>query len=239
MLENTAPESIGQAGTLYVIATPIGNLSDFTPRAIDLLKHCDLIACEDTRVTGKLLKHIGSKQPCVSYRDENETQQALALVEKLEAGQSVALVCDAGTPTISDPGFRLVRACRKRALPVTPIPGPCAITTALSGSGFPTNAFLYLGFLAPKSSARKRFFEQYKEFEHTIVLYESCHRIAKFIHDALEILEPTRQICIARELTKRHETFIVKPLKEIPPLLTGKNLKGEFVVVIAPKTFEL
>lgn len=239
MSEITTKEYIAEPGTVYVIATPIGNLSDLSPRAIDLLKSCDLIACEDTRVTGKLLSIIGSKQPSLSYRDENEKQQALTLAEKLEAGESVALVCDAGTPTISDPGFRLVRECRKRKIPVIPIPGPCAFTTALSASGFPTNAFLYLGFLPPKSSARKKFFEQYKDFEHTIILYESCHRIGKFINDALEILEPSRYICIARELTKRHETFIVEPLSNIPPLMAGKNLKGEFVVIIAPKSFEL
>ena len=238
-MSETTKAYTAEAGTVYVIATPIGNLSDLSPRAIDLLKSCDIIACEDTRVTGKLLSIIGSKQPCLSYRDENEKQQALALADKLEGGQSVALVCDAGTPTISDPGFRLVRECRKRGIPVTPIPGPCAFTTALSASGFPTNAFLYLGFLAPKSAARKKCFEQYKAFEHTLILYESCHRIGKFINDALEILGPSRYVCIARELTKRHETFIVEQLETIPEKMSGKNLKGEFVVIIAPESFQL
>jgi len=224
---------------LYVIATPIGNLSDLTQRAIELLKTCDCVACEDTRVTRKLLRHIGSDRPTLSYRDANEQQQALNLVEKLQLGASVALVCDAGTPTISDPGFRLVRACRRQGQPVIPVPGPSAVLAAIVASGFPTNGFLYAGFLAPKKSARTRFFQRYHDFEYTIVLYESCHRIVKMIDDALTVLGPQRMVCIAREMTKLHETFMVDCLANIPPQLTGKNLKGEFVVVFAPQTFKL
>lgn len=224
---------------LYVIATPIGNLSDLTERAIELLKNCDCIACEDTRVTRKLLMHIGSDRPVVSYRDANEKQQALYLFDKLKAGNTVALVCDAGTPTISDPGFRLVRECRRHGHPVIPVPGPSAVLAALVGSGFPTNGFLYAGFLAPKKSARIRFFEHYKAFEYTIVIYESCHRIAKMIDDAIATLEPQRMVCVAREVTKLHETFLVDKLENIPHQLTGNNLKGEFVVVLAPHNFKL
>lgn len=224
---------------LYVIATPIGNLNDLSERAKELLKSVDYIACEDTRVTRKLLNHIGSDRPVISYREENEQQQALHFFAKLQSGNSVALVCDAGTPTISDPGFRLVRECRRHGHPVLPVPGPSAVLAALACSGFPTNGFLYAGFLAPKKSARIRFFERYKDFEFTLVLYESCHRIAKMMDDAKATLEPERMICVARELTKLHETVIVDTLENIPPQLTGKNLKGEFVVVIAPRNFRL
>lgn len=224
---------------LYVIATPIGNLSDLSERAKTTLKECDLIACEDTRVTRKLLSHIDCDTPTVSYRDENEKQQALTLFEQIKTGTSIALVCDAGTPTISDPGFRLVRECRRHQHPVVPIPGPSAIITALAASGLPTNGFFYAGFLPPKASARKRFFEKYKAFEYTIVLYESCHRIEKFVNDALEILGAERVLCIARELTKLHETFIVDNLANLPQQIKGNNTKGEFVVIIAPQDFTL
>lgn len=235
---NTTSEFV-QPGALYVVATPIGNLSDLSPRAREILKHCDCVACEDTRVTGKLLKHIESDVPMLSYRDENEIKQVPSLIEKLRNGESVAVVCDAGTPTISDPGFRIVRECRREGVPVFPVPGPVAYVTALSGSGLPTNGFLYVGFLPNKSAARKTFFEKYRDFGYSIVLYESCHRIQKCVTDALTVLGPDRVVCVARELTKLHETFIVGRLEDVTPQLIGRNLKGEFVVIIAPEDFEL
>ena len=225
------------AGHLYVVATPIGNLADLSQRASSILCQCSLIACEDTRVSRKLLSAIGSDRPTVSYRDANEQAEAIRLADRLDAGESIALVCDAGTPTISDPGFRLVRECRKRGIPVVPVPGPAAMVTALMASGLPTDGFLYLGFLPPKKAARLRTFEKFKDFEYTLVFYESCHRIEKFIADAIDILGPERVASLGRELTKQHETFLVGSLSEIQSQLTGKNLKGEFVVIVGPSRF--
>jgi 16S rRNA (cytidine1402-2'-O)-methyltransferase len=157
----------------------------------------------------------------------------------LRAGQAVALVCDAGTPNLSDPGFRLVRACRRAGLPVIPIPGPSAILAALCASGLPTNGFLFAGFLPPKTSARKNFLAKYHDCEYTIVLYESCHRIAKLTDDIVEVLGPARVLAVARELTKKFETFLVGPAAEVRTQLAGDNLRGEFTVVIAPADYEL
>ncbi len=228
-----------QAGTLYLVATPIGNLGDITFRAAHLLRTCDLIACEDTRVTRRLLERIGSTRPTVSYYDVRENEQALALVEKLQSGQSVALVSDAGTPTLSDPGFRVVRECRRRGMPVIPVPGPSALLAALSASALPVHAFQFAGFLAPKSAARQRFLQEHKDAPHTVILYESCHRIEKLVHDILDVLGPDRVICVARELTKLHETFLIGPVSEIHPKMRGNNLRGEFVVLIAPADYQL
>lgn len=228
-----------QPGALHVVATPIGHLGDLSPRAAHLLRECDCIACEDTRVTRGLLTHIGSNRPLFSYHDYKEEAQAAQLVDKLRAGQSVALVCDAGTPNLSDPGFRLVRACRRAGLPVIPIPGPSAVLATLCASGLPTNGFLFAGFLPPKTSARKNFLTKYHDFEYTIVLYESCHRIAKLADDIVEVLGPGRIITISREVTKKFETFLIGPAGEVRSKLTGDNLRGEFTVVIAPADYEL
>ena len=151
----------------------------------------------------------------------------------------MAVVSDAGTPGLSDPGFRLVRACRRRRLPVVPIPGPCAITAALSAAGLPTNAWLFLGFLPPKSAARIAALTRYRDFEFTLALYESCHRIERFAAEIAEVLGPERCICIAKEITKLHETFHVGPAGEVRDTLARSNLKGEFVVLIAPTGFTL
>jgi len=226
-------------GTLYVVATPIGHLGDLSPRAAHFLRACDVVACEDTRVTRHLLAHAGSHRPLVSYHDYQEEAQAAQLVEKLRAGQTVALVCDAGTPNISDPGFRLVRACRRAGMPVVPVPGPSAILAAVCASGLPTNGFLFAGFLPPKSAARQRFLEKYRDFEYTVVLYESCHRIAKLADDIVAVLGPTRPVAIARELTKKFETFLIGPAADVRAQLVGDQLRGEFTVVIAPADFEL
>ncbi|MCC6414770.1 MAG: 16S rRNA (cytidine(1402)-2'-O)-methyltransferase, partial [Opitutaceae bacterium] len=180
-----------QAGHLYVVATPIGNLADFSPRAREILSQVALVACEDTRTTGALFARLAlPRKTLVSYHEHNETEAAERLAAEIAAGKSVALVSDAGTPAISDPGFRLVRACRRLNLPVVPVPGPCALTAGLSASGLPTNGFLFVGFLPPKSSARAAFLEKYREFDYTLVLYESCHRIDKFMAEILAVLGP-------------------------------------------------
>lgn len=226
-------------GTLYVVATPIGNLADLTDRARAILGAVDFIACEDTRTTGGLLTRFGLHRPLVSYHDHNEIEAAGRIVEKIAAGSSVALVSDAGTPAISDPGFRLVRACRRRGLPVIPVPGACAIAAVLSASGLPTNGFFFAGFLTAKTSARTAFLEKYRDFEFTLALYESCHRIDKFAVEIVATLGPDRVVCIAREVTKLHETWLVGRAADVSSRLLAGSLKGEFVVLIAPADFVL
>ncbi len=229
------------AGSLTLVAAPIGNLADCTPRAIEALKEATTIACEDTRVTGKLLNKLGLENSgrLISYRDENEQYMASELADRIEKGESFALIADAGTPAISDPGFRLVRECRKRGLRVTTTPGVSAVITALSLSGLPSDRFYYVGFLAPKSAARKRFFEAHRNFNSTIVLYESCHRIEKFLTDLVKILGPDRCICVCRELTKLHETIHTGPAQSIRERVAKGSQKGEFVVLIAKPDFQL
>lgn len=226
-------------GHLYVVATPIGNLADLTDRARALLGAVDLVACEDTRTTGAMLTRLGLRRELVAYHDHNETEAAERLAVQLEAGKSVAVVSDAGTPALSDPGFRIVRACRRRQLPVIPVPGPCAITTALCAAGLPTHGFLFAGFLPPKSAARINFLTKYQDFDYTLALYESCHRIDKFAREIAATLGPERVVCIAKELTKLHETFWVGPAATVRDQILQASRKGEFVVLIAPATFRL
>src|SRR5580704_13466294 len=198
-----------QPGHLYIVATPIGNLSDLSARARVLLGSVDMVACEDTRTTGSLLERLGIRKELVAYHEHNETEAAERLAGLVASGKSVALATDAGTPGLSDPGFRVVRACRRRGLPVIPVPGPVAFAAVLSASGLPTNGFFFVGFLPPKTSARRAFFERYREFAYTIVLYESCHRIAKAVDDLVAALGPERVVCLAKEVSKVHETFWV------------------------------
>lgn len=226
-------------GGLWLVATPIGNLSDISARALEVLAQCDRIACEDTRQTGKLLKHYGLSVPLLAYHDHNEQVLAEKLADEIAQGARIGLVSDAGTPAISDPGFRLVRACQRRGLPVTSVPGPCALITALAASGIPPHPFYFAGFLAPKSSARIRFLNEHGHAPHTLVLYESCHRIAKFAQEIHDQLGPERTVCLAREITKRFETFYAGKIVDILPRMQGINLKGEFVVMIAPNGFSL
>jgi 16S rRNA (cytidine1402-2'-O)-methyltransferase len=230
---------IPQPGHLYVVATPIGNLADITERARALLGAVDLIACEDTRSTGVLLSRFGLRKELVSYHDHNELEAAERLVVQLAEGKSIALVSDAGTPGLSDPGFRLVRACRRRGLPVVPVPGANALVAVLSAAGLPTNGFLFAGFLPAKTSARSAFLEKYRNFEYTLALYESCHRIDKFIDEIVQLLGPTRVICVAKEVTKLYENFFVGPAQEVRDRLAKTSIKGEFVLLIAPVDFEL
>jgi 16S rRNA (cytidine1402-2'-O)-methyltransferase len=230
---------IPQAGHLYVVATPIGNLSDLTERARAILGAVDLVACEDTRTTGALFSRLGLRRELVAYHEHNETEAAERLVERLAAGASIALVSDAGTPGLSDPGFRLVRACRRRGLPVVPVPGPSALLAVLSASGLPTNGFLFVGFLPPKSAARLAFFGQHRDFHYTLALYESCHRIEKAVAEIVATLGGQRVLCVAREVTKLFETFHVGPAAEVQARLAQSSLKGEFVLLIAPADFVL
>ncbi len=228
-----------QPGHLYVVATPIGNLADLSDRARAILGAVDLIACEDTRTTGTLLTRLGLHRDLVPYHEHNELEAAEKLADQIAAGKSVAVVSDAGTPALSDPGFRLVRACRRRGLPVVPVPGPCAVVAVLSASGLPTNGFLYVGFLPPKSAARIAFFEKHRDFPYTLALYESCHRIDKAVDELVATLGPARVICVAKEVTKLHETFWTGPAADVQARLAKASLKGEFVLLVAPAEFVL
>jgi 16S rRNA (cytidine1402-2'-O)-methyltransferase len=230
---------VPQPGHLYVVATPIGNLADLTERARAILGAVDLVACEDTRTTGALFSRLGLRRELVAYHEHNETEAAERLVERLAAGASVAVVSDAGTPGLSDPGFRLVRACRRRGLPVVPVPGPSALVAVLSASGLPTNGFLFVGFLPPKSSARIAFFEGHRDFPYTLALYESCHRIDKAVAEIVATLGGERVLCVAKEVTKLYENFLVGPAAGVQARLAQASLKGEFVLLIAPADFVL
>ncbi len=227
-------------GKLYIVATPVGNLSDITERALATLRSCDVVVCEDTRITGSLLRRfdIPQKQMFVS---ENSRERAVApaLLEMLKNGKNIALVSDAGTPCISDPGFRLVRACRAAGVDVVPVLGACAFVAALSASGLPSDSFLFAGFLQPKTSARRNFFESHKDFPHTMIFYESPYRIEKFVVDALDVFGAERVACVAKEISKIHERFFVGTLAEIKTQLAQSSTKGEFVAIIAPADFAL
>lgn len=217
------------SGILYLVATPIGNLEDITLRALRVLKEVDLIACEDTRHTRKLLAHYQISKPTISYHEHNEMERSDELIARLEAGTNIALVSDAGTPLISDPGFRLVREAIDREIQVVPIPGASALVAALSASGLPANEFTFVGFLPARRSARREKLRELANLKSTLVLYEAPHRIKETIADALAALGG-RDCVLARELTKIHEQFVRAPLSEIEI----REARGEMVLIIGP-----
>jgi 16S rRNA (cytidine1402-2'-O)-methyltransferase len=220
---------------LYLVATPIGNLEDITLRAIRVLKQVDLIACEDTRQTQKLLNHHGIETRTISYHEHNEASRAAEMVEKLAQGARIAIVTDAGTPAISDPGFRLVSAAIARGIQVVSIPGPVAFVTALIASGLPVEAFSFRGFLSPKSSARMREFEKIKSSSNTAIFYEAPHRIQNAIEDIVKTLGSDRPVVVARELTKVHEEYLRGSAAEVLAVLKGRvAVKGEITLLIGP-----
>jgi len=219
-------------GTLYLVATPIGNLDDLSVRAGNVLREVDLVAAEDTRRTGVLLKRVGATAPQVSYHDHNAARRVPSLLERLKQGQSIALVSDAGTPTVSDPGFRLVRAAREEGLEVVPIPGPSAVLAGLSGSGLPTDRFVFLGFLPPRPGRARRLLQQVQQLPMTLVLFVSPHKVARTLGQLAEVLGP-RDACLCRELTKIHETFDRGTLDELADRYGQGKVKGEITLVIA------
>lgn len=229
-----------KSGVLHVVATPIGNLADITRRAVDVLGRVDVIAAEDTRYTRRLLAHLGISKPLVSLHEHNEAQRLVGLLARLEAGESVALVSDAGTPLISDPGFRLVRAAQQRGLPVVPIPGACSIIAALSVAGLPTDRFVFEGFLPARASARQRHLQSLRLEPRTLVFLESSHRIAAALHDLMTTLGATRMATVARELTKRYETVRLDSLGGLAGWVAARaeREKGEFVLVVAGASVE-
>jgi 16S rRNA (cytidine1402-2'-O)-methyltransferase len=221
------------ARALYIVATPIGNLEDITLRALRILKEVDLIACEDTRQTKKLLSHYNIPTRTVSYHEHNEMARARELVHQMQEGASVALVTDAGMPGISDPGFRLISLAIRHQLPVVPIPGPSAFLSALVASGLATDSFRFSGFLPAKPGERRAALEAIKRSTRTQVLYEAPHRIVAAIEDLVEVLGPNREIVIAREVTKIHEEFLRGRASKVLEILKSRDgVKGEITLLI-------
>ena len=220
------------SGTLYLVATPIGNLADITHRALQVLKDVDLIACEDTRHTHKLLRHYAITTKTISYHEHNEQQRAAHLIDLLKQGSDVAVVSDAGTPSISDPGFRLVRAAIESDVPVVPVPGPSALISALIAAGLPTDEFFFAGFLPSRSNARRAKLNELRSIPGTLIFYEAPHRLAMTLSDAYEILGE-REAVVARELTKLHEEIRRGRLSKLSSHYADEeNPRGEIVVLI-------
>jgi len=219
------------AGVLYIVATPIGNLEDITLRGLRVLKEVDLIAAEDTRQTRKLLNHYGISTSLTSYYDEIEAKKAPLLIQELKAGKKIALVSDSGTPTLSDPGFRLIRAAIQEGVPVIPIPGPSALTAVLSAGGLPTNSFVFEGFLPVKKSERREKIQELRDERRTLVFFEAPHRIKEFLQDLLDILGD-REVVLGWEVTKLHEEFVRGPLSEVCAEAGRREWRGEITVMV-------
>jgi 16S rRNA (cytidine1402-2'-O)-methyltransferase len=220
---------------LYLVATPIGNLEDITFRAIRVLKQVDLIACEDTRQTQKLLNHYGIEKPTISYHEHNEASRAAELVEKLVKGARIAVVSDAGMPGVSDPGFRLVSLAIERGVPVVPIPGPAAFVAALVASGLPVDSFSFRGFLPVKGGARTRELEKIQRSAETEIFYEAPHRIRETLEDIVAVLGQSRPVVVARELTKIHEEFLRGTASQVLEVIKERGeVKGEITLLIGP-----
>jgi 16S rRNA (cytidine1402-2'-O)-methyltransferase len=220
------------AGTLYLVATPIGNLEDVTYRAVRVLQEAHLIACEDTRQTRKLLDRYGIRTPALSYHEHNEAARASQLLAKLQEGMNVALVSDAGTPLVSDPGYRLVTAALEHGIRVEPVPGPSALLAALTASGMPADAFHFAGFLPPKRAQRRKALESLKDESATLVFYEAPHRILETLEDVESVLGP-RPTVVAREITKLHEEFLRGAPAELKQTLQERgSVKGEITLLV-------
>ena len=221
-------------GILYVVSTPIGNLADMTPRAVTILDQVDIIACEDTRSSKTLLNRFDIKTKCLSYHEHSYERATDVIMEKIQKGENIALISDAGTPLISDPGFKLVRKARALGVSIIPIPGSCAAISALSVSGLNTDAFLFKGFLPRKREDRKNTLEQIRGYQHTIIFYESPHRVLDSIKDMKLILGNKRKIFMAREMTKLFETYFSGTIGELIEFIEKDpiNAKGEIVLIV-------
>lgn len=231
----TSPSLNPTKGKLYIVSTPIGNREDITLRALRTLKEVDLIAAEDTRHTSLLLRHFGIQTPLTSYFEGNELKKKEFILSKLEQGDQIALVSDAGTPGISDPGFRLIQTAIGNQIPIVPIPGPSAVIAALSVSGLPTDAFLFKGFLPHKSKKKRDLLKQLEDVRETLIFYESPHRLSETLNDILDILG-NREIALTRELTKIYEEVLRGKVSEIQIQIGERKLKGEITLVISGKT---
>lgn len=221
-------------GRLHVVATPIGNLGDLSPRALEVLRSVDRIAAEDTRHTQQLLAAFGARATLVALHDHNEDSQSVQLVARMQAGENIALVSDAGTPLVSDPGFRLVRAAREAGIAVSPVPGACAAIAALSVAGIASDRFAFEGFLPNKAAARRARLEALASESRTLIFYESSHRVAETLNDAAQAFGPDRRAVLARELTKRFETVLDGGLAELALRVAGDSdqQRGEFVLIV-------
>lgn len=233
-----------ETGVLYVVATPIGNLDDISSRALRTLRHVDRVAAEDTRHSGRLLSHFGIEKPLISLHEHNESARISQLIADLRSGKSIALVADAGTPLISDPGFRLLRAVNHHGLRAVPIPGPCSLIAALSVAGLPTDRFVFEGFLPAKAGARRHRLEALKGEQRTLVFFEASHRVQSSLRDMANILGEERQAVLARELTKLHEDIRGDDLAGLCNRISDSKgrCRGEFVVLVqgaAPETVDL
>ena len=216
---------------LYLVPTPIGNLEDITLRAIRILKEVDAILAEDTRTSGNLLRHLGISKPMTAFHLNNEHQQVAHIADRIEGGETMALVTDAGTPAISDPGFMLVRECINRDIPVECLPGPTAFVPALVNSGLPAERFIFEGFL-PHKKGRQTKIQQIAEYPYTTILYESPYRLVKTLQQLMEVMGPDRQVSVSRELTKIHEENVRGTLAEVIEYFSQKDVKGEIVIII-------
>jgi 16S rRNA (cytidine1402-2'-O)-methyltransferase len=233
--QNTEDVSLVAPGVLYLVSTPIGNLEDITLRALSVLKEVDLVAAEDTRHTGMLLKHYDLKKSLTSYHDFNKERKAPALIKRLKDGQSVAVTSDAGTPGVSDPAYFLVRLAIREDIQVVPIPGASAFLSALVVSGLPTDRFAFEGFLPSKPGKRRRRLEKLREEERTLIFYESPHRFARTLDDVAQIMGP-RRLVVARELTKKFEEILRGEPERIKQLLGERKIRGEMVVLVEGKS---
>jgi len=218
-------------GRLYIVATPIGNLEDITPRALRILSEVDLIAAEDTRHSKFLIDHFNIKTPLTSYHDHNEEQKAVELIALLESGRDVALITDAGTPTVSDPGYRLVRAAHQEGIPVYSVPGPSAVVAALAVSGLPNDSFSFHGFFPKKSAETRRLLQRIRQFGGTHIFFESPHRIKAALKRIAETL-PDAQVCVAREMTKLHEEVVMASATDVAERFEEGDVKGECVILL-------
>lgn len=223
-------------GVLYICATPIGNLEDISARALRVLSEADVIAAEDTRHSRILLEHYQIRKPLVSYHEHNKMSRTAELLERLKQGESVALISDAGTPVISDPGDMLVKAALEAGIPVTSLPGPCALITALTLSGLSARRFVFEGFLPTEKKERGEILKSLANEQRTIILYEAPHRLLKTLTELSDILEPERAVCLCRELTKIHEEALLTTLSGAVSMLKEKEPRGEYVLVLAGKS---
>jgi len=230
---NSQPNDKRAPGQLFVVATPIGNLSDMTWRAVDVLKSVDIIAAEDTRISHRLCKHYAIITPLIACHEYNETTIAKKLLSLLKEGKNIALISDAGTPLINDPGFSLVRELRRHDIRITPVPGPCSPIAALSACGLPTDRFVFSGFLPRSGKMRQQRLGEIAVADMTYIFLESPKRLLHTLDDLMDQCGPERQACVAREMTKLHETFICGSLHDVKNRL-GANIRGEIVVIIAP-----